>query len=176
MNKLTKQLTTTAKKLASKRVLATALKATTVAVVAGTAFSYVTTAQAATISESQVQQYAQSMKQAANSQNIGRIAKLISDDAIISLSRNGKTSSLDKAAYLKLLQRSWNGTSNYHYDIVVSGVVSSGSQARANVQTIETFVEDGKPVEFITNSRATLGVDASNLVLLRSVSQVTINK
>lgn len=63
------------------------------------------TAPAYAISESDITRYATNMSQAANSQNIAQISRLIADDAIISLSRNGKTTSLDKEGYLQLLQK-----------------------------------------------------------------------
>lgn len=132
-------------------------------------------AQAAPITESAVTGYASAMKNAANSQNIGQVATLVSDDALISLSRKGKTTSLDKDAYLKLLQRSWSQTQNYRYDISISNIVTSGDQAKADVKTVETWTKDGQNVSFVTSSRVTLASGAGNAVLLRAVSQVTIN-
>lgn len=127
------------------------------------------------ISESSVQAYAAAMNQAANSQNIGQISRLISDEVIISLTRNGKTANLDKNGYLQLLQKSWAKSDNYRYNIGISDVVITGNQARAQVETTETWTENGKPVKLITTSRATLSESGSNAVLIRSVSQVTIN-
>ena len=132
-------------------------------------------AQAAPITESAVTGYANAMKSAANSQNIGQVATLVSDDALISLSRKGKTTSLDKDAYLKLLQSSWGQTQGYRYDITVNNVVIAGDQAKADVKTIETWTKDGQQVSFVTSSRVTLTSNAGNAVLLRAVSQVTIN-
>lgn len=132
-------------------------------------------AQAAPITESAVQGYAAAMKAAANSKNLNRVATLVSDDALISLSRKGKTTSLDKEAYLKLLQSSWSETQGYSYDITVNNIVISGDQAKADVKTVETWVKDGNQVAFITSSRVTLVPGAGNAVLLRAVSQVTIN-
>ncbi|WP_201584839.1 hypothetical protein [Psychrobacter jeotgali] len=132
-------------------------------------------AQAATMTEGLVQGYAAAMKSAANSKNINQVANLVSDDALISLSRKGKSTSLDKDAYLKLLQKSWNEASNYNYDIDISNIVITGSQAKANVNTVESWVKDGKRVSFVTNSRTTLTLSTGNAVLLRAVSQVTID-
>ncbi|MDO5769563.1 MAG: hypothetical protein Q4P13_08665 [Psychrobacter sp.] len=132
-------------------------------------------AQAAPITESAVQSYAAAMKSAANSKNVNQVASLVSDDALISLSRKGKTTSLDKDAYLKLLQSSWGQTQGYRYDITVNNVVIAGDQAKADVKTIETWTKDGQQVSFVTSSRVTLTSNAGNAVLLRAVSQVTIN-
>ena len=127
------------------------------------------------ISEASVQAYAAAMNQAANSQNIGQISRLISDEVIISLTRNRKTANLDKNGYLQLRQKIWAKSTNYRYNIRISDVVIAGNQARAQVVTTETWIENDKPVKLITTSRATLSESGSNAVLLRSVSQVTIN-
>ncbi|MFA9485305.1 MULTISPECIES: hypothetical protein [unclassified Moraxella] len=127
------------------------------------------------ISESSVQAYASAMSNAANSKNIGQVARLVSNEAIISLTRNGKTANLDKNNYLQLLQTSWAKSTNYHYDIAISDIIVSGNQARAQVITTETWLEDGKPVKLITTSRVTLSSVGGSAVLLRSVSQVAIN-
>ncbi|WP_019672610.1 hypothetical protein [Psychrobacter lutiphocae] len=134
-----------------------------------------TVAQAADLSEADVQAYASKMKQAANSKSVSQVSNLVADEALISLSRRGKTTSLDKSAYLNLLQKSWTNTSNYTYDISVSNIVISGSQAKADVKTVESWVKDGEKRTFTTNSRATLKAGANNAVLLRAVSQVTID-
>lgn len=131
-------------------------------------------AHAATITEASVNNYATTMRQAANSKNISQVAKLVSDDALISMSRKGKTTSLDKSAYLRLLQDSWSQTSNYQYDIQVSNIVISGNQAKANVVTVEKWVKDGSQTTLTTSSRATLKADNNNAVLLRAVAQVSI--
>ncbi|WP_227429561.1 hypothetical protein [Psychrobacter sp. I-STPA6b] len=128
----------------------------------------------AAMDESQVYSYASAMKQAANSKNIAMVDKLVSDDALISMSRRGKTTSLNKNAYLKLLQDSWDQTSNYHYDISVSNIVTSGNQAKADVKTVESWVKNGQPTTLTTSSRATLVSTDNNAVLLRAVAQVTI--
>ncbi|SJM37953.1 hypothetical protein A1019T_01938 [Psychrobacter pasteurii] len=145
---------------------------TPVAMVAAVSFA-ATSAQAA-INEAAVQNYATQMKQAANSKNVSKVSNLVADEALISLSRRGRTTSLDKAAYLKLLQDSWSKSSNYSYDISISNVVITGEQAKADVKTVETWVKDGQQRTMSTTSRATLKSDNNNAVLLRAVSQVTI--
>lgn len=133
------------------------------------------TANASSMTESLVDAYANSIKQAANSQNVAGVADLVADNAIISLSRNGKTSNLGKKQYLQLLQGVWGNSRNYKYDINISNVVISGNQARIQVKTTETFVQNGQPVTLISNSRATLTVSSNDAVLLRAVTQVAIN-
>lgn len=152
-----------------------ALKGLAILSVGAVAASTMMSAQAAPLTESAVQGYANAMKVAANSKNINQVAQLVSDDALISLSRKGKTTSLDKEAYLKLLQSSWSNSQNYRYDISISNIVTTGDQAKADVKTTETWVKDGKNVSFVTSSRVTLTAGPNNAVLLRAVSQVTIN-
>lgn len=135
---------------------------------------FATTASHAAIDESSVQSYATAMKQAANSKNITKVDRLVSDDALISLSRRGKTTSLNKDAYLQLLQDSWNQTSNYKYDISITDIVTSGNQAKANVKTVESWVKNGQPTTITTSARATLVDGGNNAILLRAVAQVTI--
>lgn len=154
----------------SRKSLAGALAP--VAMIAAVSFA-ATSAQAA-INEAAVQNYATQMKQAANSKNVSKVSSLVADEALISLSRRGKTTSLDKSAYLKLLQDSWSKSSNYSYDISISNIVISGEQAKADVKTVETWVKDGEQRTMSTTSRATLKSDNNNAVLLRAVSQVTI--
>jgi hypothetical protein len=162
-------------KFGRRELLALFIKSTSILAVAAVASTMAITAQAETMTQSLVQNYASSMKSAANSKNIGQISRLVSDDALISLSRNGRTTSLDKDAYVKLLQRSWNQTSDYNYDIDISNIVISGSQAKANVTTTESWVKDGIDVSFVTTSRVTLSLSSGNAVLLRAVSQVSID-
>lgn len=138
------------------------------------AVSFAATSTQAAINEAAVQNYATQMKQAANSKNVSKVSNLVADEALISLSRRGRTTSLDKAAYLKLLQDSWSKSSNYSYDISISNVVITGEQAKADVKTVETWVKDGQQRTMSTTSRATLKSDNNNAVLLRAVSQVTI--
>ncbi|WP_064645276.1 DUF4440 domain-containing protein [Moraxella catarrhalis] len=133
------------------------------------------TTNAYAISEQDVSRYASSMSSAANAQNIAQISRLIADDAIISLSRGGKTTSLDKEGYLQLLQKSWATSSGYRYRINVADVVVTGNQARAQIVTTENWTQDGRPVTINTASRATFSQVGNNAVLLRSVSQVTVD-
>lgn len=163
------------KRLWGKGLLALLLKSAGVAAVVAVASTVSITAQAATMTEDLVQNYVAAMKSSANNKSINQVARLVSDDALISLSRKGKSTSLDKDAYLKLLQNSWNDTSNYRYDISVDNVVITGNQAKANVTTNESWVKDGRNVSFVTTSRVTLTLSTGNAVLLRAVSQVAIN-
>lgn len=128
----------------------------------------------AQISEADIQQFATALSQAANQKNVGRIANLVDDNVLISLSRNGKTTTLNKDSYLRLLQDNWSKTSNYHYQINITNVIIAGNQAKADVQTIETLTENGKPQRLITSSRATFSAPNSGAMLLRAVSQLTI--
>ena len=163
------------KRLWGKGLLALFIKGAGVAAVVAVASTVSISAQAAPMTEALVQNYASAMKSSANSRNVSQVARLVSDDALISLSRKGKSTSLDKDAYLKLLQNSWNDTSNYRYDISVDNVVITGEQAKANVTTSESWVKDGQTVSFVTTSRVTLTLATGNAVLLRAVSQITIN-
>ncbi len=163
------------KRLWNKGLLALLIKSASVTTLMAIASTATISAQAADMTESLVQNYASAMKSAANSKSINQVATLVSDDALISLSRKGKSTSLDKNAYLKLLQSSWNQTSNYRYDISVDNIVTTGSQAKANVKTVESWVKDGKNVSYVTTSRVTLTLSTGNAVLLRAVSQVTID-
>jgi hypothetical protein len=163
------------KKLLGNRLLALLVKSTSITAIVAVASTISINAQAATMTEDLVQNYAAAMKASANSQSINQVSRLVSDDALISLSRKGKSTSLDKDAYLKLLQNSWNDTSNYRYDISVDNVVITGSQAKANVTTNESWVKNGQQVSFVTTSRVTLTLSTGNAVLLRAVSQVAIN-
>jgi hypothetical protein len=163
------------KRLWGKGLLALLIKGAGVAAVVAVASTVSISAQAAPMTEALVQNYASAMKSSANSRNVSQVARLVSDDALISLSRKGKSTSLDKDAYLKLLQNSWNDTSNYRYDISVDNVVITGEQAKANVTTSESWVKDGQTVSFVTTSRVTLTLSTGNAVLLRAVSQITIN-
>ncbi|WP_420230448.1 hypothetical protein ACOBWA_05670 [Psychrobacter sp. ER1] len=163
------------KKLLGNRLLALLVKSASITAIVAVASTISINAQAATMTEGLVQNYAAAMKASANSQSINQVSRLVSDDALISLSRKGKSTSLDKDAYLKLLQNSWNDTSNYRYDISVDNVVITGSQAKANVTTNESWVKNGQQVSFVTTSRVTLTLSTGNAVLLRAVSQVAIN-
>lgn len=163
------------KALLGTRLLALLMKSAGVAAVIAVASTASISAQAANMTEALVNNYAAAMKSSANSQSINQVSRLVSDDALISLSRKGKSTSLDKDAYLKLLQSSWSNTSNYRYDISVDNIVITGDQAKANVTTSESWVKDGQKVSFVTTSRVTLALSTGNAVLLRAVSQVAIN-
>ncbi len=163
------------KHLWHKGLMALLIKSARVMTAAAVASTVAISAQGATMTDSLVQNYAAAMKSAANSKSINQVATLVSDDALISLSRKGKSTSLDKEAYLKLLQNSWNQTSNYRYDISIDNIVTTGSQAKANVKTVESWVKDGKNVSYVTTSRVTLTLSTGNAVLLRAVSQVSID-
>ncbi|WP_201619879.1 nuclear transport factor 2 family protein [Psychrobacter maritimus] len=163
------------KRLWGKGLLALLMKSASVTALVAAASTMTISAQAATMTEALVQNYATAMKSAANSQSLNQVARLVSDDALISMSRKGKSTSLDKDAYLKLLQNSWSNTSNYRYDINVDNIVITGEQAKANVTTNESWVKDGQKVSFVTTSRVTLTLSTGNAVLLRAVSQVAIN-
>lgn len=162
-------------KLLGKSLLPLLIKSTSLAAIVAVASTASVSAQAATMTEALVQNYIAAMKSSANSQSINQVSRLVSDDALISLSRKGKSTSLDKDAYLRLLQNSWNDTSNYNYDISVDNIVITGTQAKANVTTNESWVKNGQKVSFVTTSRVTLTLATGNAVLLRAVSQVTIN-
>ncbi|MDO4451002.1 MAG: hypothetical protein Q4B79_08605 [Moraxella sp.] len=138
----------------------------------GTSVAMVTPAYA--ISETSVQSFASSMNVAANSQNIGQVSRLIDDNAVISLTRKGNTATLDKNSYLQLLQKSWAGTSDYHYHISVNDVIITGNQARATIITTESWVKAGRKTTLVTHSKATLSEVDGKVLLLRAVSQVTV--
>lgn len=132
----------------------------------------------AQMSEQLVMNYAQSMQNAANSQNISQLGRLLSDDVVVSLTRQGRGSStLDKSGYLDLLQKSWTQASNYRYTISVNDIIITGDTARAQVVTRETWTnKDGKQTVLTTTSRATLGLSGANALLLRSVSQMAMEQ
>ena len=163
------------KRLWENGLLALLIKGASITAILAVASTVSISAQAADMTEALVQNYVAAMKSSANSKNVNQVSRLVSDDALISLSRKGKSTSLDKDAYLKLLQNSWNDTSNYRYDISVDNIVITGSQAKASVTTNESWVKNGQQVSFVTTSRVTLGLSTGNAVLLRAVSQVAIN-
>lgn len=126
-------------------------------------------------SEQSVQAYANALQNAANNRNIGQIARLISDDVIISLSRQGRDNmTLSKADYLQLLQQGWMNTSAYRFDIEVKDVLIVGNQARAQMVSTETWTQDGKNFTLITTSKVTLDLQGRDALLLRSVAQVVM--
>lgn len=109
----------------------------------------------ANISEGDVEKFAQQMHQSANSKSIAQVSRLISDDALISISRRGTTSTLDKSSYLNLLQTNWAKATDYHYTIRINNVISTGNQAKADIVTTEVITENGKTLNMTTTSRAT---------------------
>lgn len=129
----------------------------------------------ADINQNEVNAYASAMKSAANAKDINRVSGLIADDVIIKLTRNGKSATLNKKEYLKRLQSNWQSSDNYKYSITISDVVISGDRAKAKVITNESLTQNGKPVKYITESRATLVDKENKTVLLKSVSQMKIN-
>lgn len=130
----------------------------------------------AQMSESLVQSYVTNLQTAANNQNIGQVARLLSDDIVISLSRDGKgTATLDKSGYLDMLQKGWTQTKNYRYSASVDNIVITGDQARAQIISRETWTKDGKTTTLTTTSRATFGLSGTNAVPIRLVSQITVN-
>lgn len=126
------------------------------------------------MSEPLVQSFAKALGDAANSQNIGRVSALLDDEVVIAMTRQNKTSTLDKNAYLQLLQKSWAGAKNYRYHIHLGDVVISGNQAKVQVITTEIWSKDDKQITLTTTSRATLVHTDKGVVLLRAVSQITI--
>lgn len=128
----------------------------------------------ANISEGDIEQFAQQMHQSANSKSIAQVSRLISDDALISISRRGATSTLDKSSYLNLLQTNWAKATDYHYTIRINNVISTGNQAKADIVTTEVITENGKMLNMTTTSRATFSQTPKGLVLSRAISQLTI--
>ncbi|ELA08395.1 hypothetical protein MOMA_07536 [Moraxella macacae 0408225] len=129
---------------------------------------------AANISENDIKQFAQKMHQSANSKNIAQVSRLIGDDALISISRRGVTSTLDKSSYLNLLQTNWAKATDYRYTIHINNVISTGDQAKADIVTTEVISENGKTLNMTTTSRATFSQTTKGVVLSRAISQLTI--
>ncbi|WP_243443328.1 hypothetical protein [Psychrobacter sp. JCM 18903] len=73
--------------------MALLLKSASVAAVVTVVSTVSISAQAAAMTEALVQNYIAAMKSSANSQNVNQVARLVSDDALISLSRKGKSTS-----------------------------------------------------------------------------------
>lgn len=133
----------------------------------------------ATISDADIAQFASNMTVAANSKDINRVSALVADDALISVSRKGKTSTLNKATYLNLLQNNWSKATQYRYSITVDNVVNMGTQAKADVVTTELLTEQGITTQLVTTSRATLseaGQGRNHVVLSRAISQLAIEQ
>lgn len=128
----------------------------------------------ANITDSDVQQFANQMSQSANTKNIAVVNRLVSDDALISISRRGKTSTLDKPSYLNLLQTNWAKATHYQYNIKINNVISTGTQAKADIITTEIISEDNKTLRLITTSRATFAKTDKGVVLTRAISDLVI--
>lgn len=129
----------------------------------------------ANITDSDIQSYANQMSQSANTKNIAVVNRLVSDDALISISRRGKTSTLDKPSYLNLLQTNWAKASHYQYSIKINNIISIGTQAKADILTTELIQEDNKTLRLTTTSRATFAKTDKGVVLIRAISDLVID-
>lgn len=130
----------------------------------------------ATISESELQQFVAQMTGAANAKNINQVSRLVADDALISVSRKGKTSTLNKSMYLNLLQNNWSKAITYRYSMSLSNVVTVGNQVKADIVTTEFITEKNQVVQLVTTSRATLAEAGSGVVLSRAISELAIER
>lgn len=130
----------------------------------------------AVINDAQLQQFSAAMTAAANAKNINQISRLVADDALISVSRKGKTSTLNKSTYLNLLQNNWSKATQYRYSMDISNVVHVGEQAKADVVTTEIIVEPTQSIRLVTTSRATLSEIDNRIVLSRAISQLAIEQ
>lgn len=128
----------------------------------------------ANITDNDIQNFAKQMTVSANDKNIASVNRLVSDDALISISRRGRTSTLDKASYLNLLQTNWAKATYYQYNIKINNVISTGNQAKADIITTEIISEDNKTLRLTTTSRATFGKTDKGVVLTRAISNLTI--
>ncbi len=124
----------------------------------------------AQIQPADINKYASAMKQSANNRDLNKVAEMIADDVIIKITRNGKSATLNKTEYLKRLQKNWQISNNYSYNIQVSDVIASGDHVKANIITQEVIGNN----TYVTNSRATLSENNNKAVLLKAVSQVTV--
>lgn len=130
----------------------------------------------AEITQRDIDNYGTAMAAAANAKSISRVASLVADDALISVSRKGKTTTLNKSNYLNLLQNNWSKATQYGYDIQLNNVVISGNHAKADAITTEVIVENNVTTRLVTTSRITFA-ESGNLVLLsRAISQLVIEK
>ncbi len=121
-----------------------------------------------------VSRYATAMKQSANSRDINKIADMIADDVIIKITRNGKSATLNKSGYLRRLQRNWQISDNYSYNIQISNIIASGDHIKATIITQEVIGKNGEQATYVTHSRATLAENNNKAVLLKAVSQVSV--
>lgn len=130
----------------------------------------------AEITERDVDNYGTAMMAAANAKSISRVASLVADDALISISRNGKTTTLNKNNYLNLLQNNWSKATKYGYNIQLDNVVMSGKNTKADAITTEVIVENNVTTRLVTTSRITLTERADSVLLSRAISQLIIEK
>lgn len=130
----------------------------------------------AAVSDQDIAQFASRMTTAANNKNIAQVSNLVAEDALISVSRKGKTSTLNKANYLNLLQSNWAKAGNYRYSIVINNVVKVGDQAKADVVTTEVLTEQGVAMHLVTTSRTTFSQGNNGLVLMRAICQLSIEQ
>lgn len=130
----------------------------------------------AEITERDVDNYGTAMMAAANAKSISRVASLVADDALISISRNGKTTTLNKSNYLNLLQNNWSKATKYGYNIQLDNVVMSGKNTKADAITTEVIVENNVTTRLVTTSRITLTERADSVLLSRAISQLIIEK
>ncbi len=137
--------------------------------------AYIPCAQAA-ISDGELQQFVVNMTAAANAKSINQVSRLVADDALISVTRKGKTSTLNKSTYLNLLQNNWSKALQYRYSMNVSNLVNVGDQAKADVTTTELITESNQTLRLVTTSRATFSEDNGHVVLSRAISQLVIEQ
>ena len=130
----------------------------------------------AEITPKEVEKYAAAMTAAANAKSMTRVGNLVAEDALIAVSRKGKSSTLNKSNYLNLLQNNWSKASQYGYNIQINNIVISGTQAKADAVTTEVIVENEITTRLVTTSRITLTESANALVLSRAISQLVIEK
>lgn len=130
----------------------------------------------ADITQREIDNFGAAMMAAANAKSTTRVANLVADDALISVSRKGKSSTLNKSSYLNLLQNNWSKATNYGYDIQLNNVVISGSHAKADVITTEVIVENNITTRLVTTSRITFIESENSVLLSRAISQLVIEK
>lgn len=130
----------------------------------------------AEITQRDIDNYGAAMASAANAKSISRVASLVADDALISVSRKGKTTTLNKSNYLNLLQNNWSKATRYGYDIQLNNVVISGNRAKADAITTEVIVENNVTTRLVTTSRITFAESGNSVLLSRAISQLVIEK
>lgn len=139
------------------------------------AFLTISNAAFAQMTPQAVDAYAKNMQSAMSARNINQVARLLSDDVVISLTRQGSaTATLDKSAYLNALQKGWSGVQNYKYTFTLDNVVITDDTARVQSTINESYTKDGQATTITANSRSTLGLNGNNAVLLRAVVQVSV--